>query len=259
VDDIQLGRTVRLLRHRRGWRQVDPAHEAGVGRGDVSHLENGRARILRVEAVRRAVEALGARLRWDAGWRGPEFARLRDAGHAPLQNLTKVGLERLGWLVIAEASFNHFGERGRIDLLAFHPSTGSLLVIEIKTTIADIQELLGALDVKVRMARHVAVEQRWRPIAVVPCLVVAESATARRRIAAHAALFSRFALRGRPANAWIRRPAERVSGVLVFRFQSDAHPRGVSRTNRLRVRPSRAQTVSHPSPDASDSAIVPNQ
>jgi hypothetical protein len=41
----------------------------------------------------------------------------------------------------------------RIDILAFHPLTGSLLVIELKTEIVSIEDLLMTMDVRVR-ERH---------------------------------------------------------------------------------------------------------
>lgn len=40
-------------------------------------------------------------------------------------------------------SFNHYGDRGRYDILAFHPPTGILLVVEVKTGIGDVQATLG--------------------------------------------------------------------------------------------------------------------
>jgi len=40
-----------------------------------------------------------------------------------------------GWLVAAEASFNRYGERGSIDVLAFHPADRVVLVVEVKSVI----------------------------------------------------------------------------------------------------------------------------
>jgi len=39
-----------------------------------------------------------------------------------------------------------YGERGVIDILCFHSPTGSLLVIELKTEIVDVQDLVGGVD-----------------------------------------------------------------------------------------------------------------
>ena len=43
-----------------------------------------------------------------------------------------------------EVSFSVYGERGSIDILAFHASTGSLLVIEIKSVVPDMQSIWPA-------------------------------------------------------------------------------------------------------------------
>ncbi|MGI8829285.1 MAG: hypothetical protein ACR2I5_05890 [Candidatus Limnocylindria bacterium] len=109
-----------------------------------------------------------------------------------------------------------FGGRGSIDLFAWHSATRTLVVIEIKTVIVDVRDLLSNVDRKVRIGRSLAVERGWTPRAVLPVLLVAEGSTARRRIAEHAALFGRFSPRGRSAMAWLRQPdvATALSGVL---------------------------------------------
>lgn len=50
-------------------------------------------------------------------------------------------LQSHGWLPRVEATYSRFGERGSIDVLAFHAATRTLLVVEIKTVIADAQGL----------------------------------------------------------------------------------------------------------------------
>ena len=47
-------------------------------------------------------------------------------------------LRSMGWEVATEISFNMRGDRGTIDILAFHAATGSLLVIEIKSVVPDL-------------------------------------------------------------------------------------------------------------------------
>ena len=54
-----------------------------------------------------------------------------------------------------------YGERGVIDILCFHSPTGSLLVIELKTEIVDVQDLVGGVDRKTRLAARVATERGW--------------------------------------------------------------------------------------------------
>jgi transcriptional regulator with XRE-family HTH domain len=197
MDDAALGASIRALRHRRGWRQADLSRGARVSPSLISALEAGHVDRISLPAVRRVAGALDLRLGWDAGFRGSELARLRDADHARTGELLVRRLERLGWCVNAEVSFNSYGERGRIDILAYHPATRTLLVLEIKTVIVEVQAILGGLSVKQRVAPAVARSLGWRPAAVVPALVVTETTTNRRRLAEHERLFARFTLRGR--------------------------------------------------------------
>jgi hypothetical protein len=142
---------------------------------------------------------------------------LTDLNHAAIQNWLVARLRAWGWVVEAEPSFNHFGDRGRIDALAFHPQRRILLVIEIKTRLDDVQDLIGRLDVKRRIAPIMATQRGWASTAVVPAIVVAEGRTARRRIAAHDALFAAFSLRARAAVAWLRTPQGPIpSGILLL-------------------------------------------
>lgn len=202
----------------------------------VGLLERGRADRLSVHAVHRIGATLEMRLGWDAGYRGPELARLRDADHARLAEWLTRRVETFTWTVVPEASFNHYGDRGRIDLLAYHATTRSLVVVEIKTVIAEIQDLLGALNAKARVAPVVARSLGWPPAHVVPCLVVAESTTNRRRLADHSRLFARFTVRGKAAAAWLRQPNGAPSGLLLLVKLPNRNGNGLRRAGRQRVR-----------------------
>jgi hypothetical protein len=184
----------------------------------------------------RTVEAicntLGARVDVRIHWNGPELDRLLDAAHAALGASVKRRLERWGWVVKVEATYSHYGERGRIDLLAWHPAAGALVVIELKTALVDIQALLGGLDAKVRIARHVAIRYGWEVRGVVPAIVFAEDRAVRKRLAQFEVLFDRFAVRGRPAISWMRRPGGIPAGLLWFASPS---PRRASSGSGRRV------------------------
>jgi hypothetical protein len=241
MRDEQIGRATRSLRHRRGWRQRDVSARARRPRSALVDLEAGRIGHLKVDVIRDLLEAMGARLVIDvlAGASDPRL--LVDAGHAFLQEYWKRRLERWGWIVRAEVSFNRYGDRGRIDLLAFHPATGTLLVVEIKTVLWDLQSLLGALDVKVRNARFVAMDVGWPVRHVVPVVIVAGSTTTRRVIAAHEALFAAFELRGRAAISWAREAGDhRPRGLLILTKVPDVARGDARRAGRRRVRLSAA-------------------
>lgn len=191
-------------------------------------------------------------------WRGADLARLLDESHASIQGRWKERLERWGWQVWVERSFNVYGERGRIDLLAWHPVRRCLLVGEVKTEIADAQDLLGRMDVKVRLApvvcRSLGIRQ---PAMVVPLLLVAEGNTNRDRIRRLAPLLTGFDLRGRQAISWLRlagssRP---LRGLLIVTESRDATGSSVPRPARHRVRSRKGErSVNGPSDGAPDAS-----
>jgi len=204
----RLGRLARMLRVRQRLTQLALAGRAGVSRRAVSLLETGHGDALRLREVEAIVATLGGRFDVRMLWNGPELDRLLDEAHAALGASVKRRLERWGWLVRVEVSYGHFGERGRIDLLAFHPATRVLLVIELKTELVDVQALLGSLDAKVRLAPGIAERFGWSPRAVVPAIVFVEHSATRKRLARVDSLFDEFNRRGREAIGWLRRPAE---------------------------------------------------
>lgn len=239
MRDEALGRALRALRHRRGWRQSDASQHARVARSVVSDMEAGRLDGHALGALRRTAAAVGASIRIELVFAGGDVHRLLDADHAALQNHWKQWLERKGWIVHAEATFNHYGERGSIDLLAWRPPDAALVVIEIKTTLVDIQALLASVDRKARVARTLAAERGWTPSATIPALLIVEGTSARRRLTEHAALFGRFSSRGRAALAWLRGDATSAvtpGGLLCLSKLPHAHRDDRRRAGRQRVR-----------------------
>lgn len=237
VNVERLGRIARTLRVRQRLTQVALAHRAGVSRRAVSILERGGARRLPLGAIESICGALGARADVRVLWNGPELDRLLDAAHAALCAAIKRRLERWGWLVRVEISYSRYGERGRIDLLAFHLATGILLVVEVKTAFVDVQGLLGTLDAKARLATYVAAQYGWQVRAVVPAIAFIEDRAIRDRLRRVDTLFDRFSLRGRKAVTWLRRPREQPSGLLWF--SALPHPGAVPRVSGQRVYPRR--------------------
>ncbi len=237
--DGELGRIARAIRRRKRLRQQDVARLAGTHRSTISKLEIGGASHLTLRTTRRIFDALGGRLDVRALWNGPQLDRLLDEKHAALAAGWKQRLERWQWVVRAEASFSRYGERGRVDLLAWQPAQRILVVIEIKTAMVDAQGLLGPLDVKARLAPTIAGELGWgRPQLVVPMIVFAGESTVRRRVAALAPLFTSFDLRGRSAVGWLHSPklATTPSGLLVFSDLSYAADSRAKQVQPQRVR-----------------------
>jgi hypothetical protein len=211
---------------------------AGVGRSTVSLLERGEGQRLTLAMINRCLDAIGVRVELRAAWHGPELDRLLDEGHAQLQAGWAERLSRWGWQVWTEASYSRYGERGRVDILAWHVASGVLVVAEVKTTLADVQEALGTLDAKARIGPYLAHQVGLtRPRVIVPAFIFAEGMTTRRRVERLAPLFARYALRGRAAVSWLRHPGATVpTGVLIF---SGANRSSVRGSGWQRVRPRR--------------------
>jgi len=237
VDVIRFARAVRLLRRRRGWRQTDLAAAARLSRGALARIEQGHADRVTVITLERLLAPLGARLRTSIDWNGEALDRLLDAAHAGLVDAMLQLLGLRAWLCAPEVSFNLRGERGSIDVLAWHPASGALLVVEVKSVVPDLQATLMALDRKTRLGREVARDRGWTASQADRLLVLPEDRTARRRVQQHEATFA-TALpdRGPAVRRWIRDPSTSAAfaGLLFLSAESGAiarHRMGRGRTS----------------------------
>ncbi|HET7686952.1 MAG TPA: helix-turn-helix transcriptional regulator [Candidatus Limnocylindria bacterium] len=245
MTEDRIGLIVRRLRHRLDWTQVELGRRAGCSGSVVSRVERGHLEACSLSTLRRMLAALGARLTLSVQWRGGELDRLLDADHARLQESWARRKARLrpGWRSRQEVTFSEYGERGSIDDLAFDPATGTLLVTEIKTGIYDAGGTLARLDVKERLAPIIARRLGWKVARVVPCLVLADTRTNRRRLIDHAGQLARFECRGRAAAAWLRDPSAAVAGLLVLEKLPAGGGVSGMRAGRQRVRPRRSGTA----------------
>lgn len=237
MDDLRIGRIGRALRHRLGWRQRDLADRIGLSQGEISLFERGRLEGMPIRTVRRILGGVDAELVLVVRWRGGDLDRLLDAAHARLGDDLVRLLEADGWIVAPEVSFSIFGERGSIDLLAWHEQTRTLLVIERKTEIASVEETFRRHDVKVRLARDIARDRLgWSPAVIARLLVLPEHRTLRRQVNDKAHLFGRvYPARNVEVRRWLQRPIGELSGLM---FWSDTSgERGMrGRPARKRVR-----------------------
>ena len=211
---------------------------AKVSASTISRFERGRVGSCSVKVVRRILEALDAWLLMKVIWRGGELDRLLDADHSMLQErwASRKRASAAGWVSRAEVTYSVFGERGSIDDLSFHESSGTLLVTELKTGIYRADATLAKMDEKVRLAPGIARRFGWRARRVVPCLVVAEGRTNRRRIEQHPAMFGALHRRGWSARRWLADPSHAVGGLLIFEDLSNGHRVRGGRAGRQRVR-----------------------
>jgi hypothetical protein len=123
--------------------------------------------------------------------------------------------------VVPEATFSHYGERGSIDILAWHEEHGALLVVEVKSVVPDMQALLAGVDRKCRLAPHMAADRGWHVRTVSRLIVLPDERTARRRVARrverHASTFDvAYPARIVAVRRWLGRPTGALSGVLFL-------------------------------------------
>ncbi len=215
MDDVRLGRRFRALRHRLGWRQSDVGAKAGVSQDLVSLVERGHIEDASIRSLRAVARALDAELTITLSFRGAELDRLLDEGHAALLGAVAARLGALGWEVRAEVSFAVWGERGSIDVLAWHAPSRTLLVVEIKTELVSVEETLRRHDAKTRLAADVAKDRfGWSATRVARLLVFPDASTPRRAVRRHdAVLRTAYPVRGRALRAWLGSPGGSIAGL----------------------------------------------
>ena len=190
MDDRRVGRIVREVRVRKGWRQDDLARASGVSRSVISDIESGRLDRVSLPTLRAVGTTLDIRISIDAWWRAGEVDRLLDRGHAALVEYTLGLLRDHDWTTRVEVSFNDFGDRGSADVVGWHAAAAELLIGEIKTQIGDVQALHGTFGKKVRVLPGILERtEGWRARSVSRVLVVADSHANRAAVAAHRTTF----------------------------------------------------------------------
>jgi transcriptional regulator with XRE-family HTH domain len=167
----RLGEQVRTARLDRDWTQLELASRSGVSRPMISAIEHGGSGVS-LEALERVCGALDGQLVLDL--HAPLAigrADQRDAAYATCTAAVRRALERTGYTCVTEHPFTDGRLRGWIDLLAFDPATGRLLVVEIKTELRDLGGLQRQVGWYERTARDAARDLGWR-VRTVDCLVV---------------------------------------------------------------------------------------
>ncbi len=173
-------------------------------------------------------------------WNGEGLDRLLDERHASLVEAVVRRLRALGWDVAVEVSFSRFGERGAIDVLAWHPEYRALAVFEVKSVTPDMQAMLGGLDRKARLGPAIARESGWAPLIVARVLVLADTRTNRRRVEEHAATVRAALPAGtRAVQHWLAHP--RSPGIAGVWFATDVRRAAANGGQRDRMRVPRAR------------------
>jgi transcriptional regulator with XRE-family HTH domain len=219
MDRVHVGQVFRALRYQQRLRQADLAARAGVAQQTVSDTECGRFGRLSVDVYCRIAEALGAEVVLTPHWRGPKLARLLDRRHARLQNLTASLLVAKRWEVRSETTFNHFGDRGSVDLLAWRDDRRALLIVEIKSELDDLEETLRVLNMKARVVPRLAAgDTGWTPDLVGVVLVLPDGNSHRDMVARHGSLIdAALPARTVAVRKWIESPVGPLRGIWFLR------------------------------------------
>lgn len=190
-DPVMVGRAIRDIRRAIGWTQRDLARRAGVSQSTVAALEQGHGSVS-IEMAQRVLRAMGARFRLQVD--APFLTDRRDQAepaHARCVAYVADRLQRAGWLVATEVEVGEPGRRGWIDLLAWHPVSHVLLVIEVKTEIHDTGDIERAVARYERGAWSAARARGWAPRMTVGVLLVLATEVVEGRLRDNRATFDR--------------------------------------------------------------------
>jgi hypothetical protein len=154
-----------------------------------------------------------------ARWRGGDLDRLLNARHSAFHEAVAREFARRfpEWTLAPEVSFSVYGERGVIDVLALHAGRRALLVIELKTDVTDVNELVGTFDRKVRLAGQIAADRGWRAATVSGWVIVAPGRTNRVRVATHRAMLrAAFPIDPRRIRGWLQEPRGPMRALSIW-------------------------------------------
>jgi transcriptional regulator with XRE-family HTH domain len=219
MDDQRVGATIRAVRVRRGWRQTDLATRSGVSPATISRLERGHPGSLTLDTIRRVSAALDIRVDLVPRWRAGDLDRLLNAKHSELHELVArwFARELPAWILAPEVSYSIYGERGVVDIVAWHPGRRAILVIELKTDIVDVNQLIGKVGEKARLIRQIVRDRGWDPLTISTWVIVADGRTNRARLASHhAVLRAAFPSDGPQVRRWLANPVDAIAGLSMW-------------------------------------------
>jgi transcriptional regulator with XRE-family HTH domain len=215
----RLGATFRAVRIKRGWRQVDVAARARVDRSVISTIERGHLEAVSIGTLLSIARVLEIQVGFTTRWRAGDLDRLLSSRHSRLHEAVArwFAQDLPHWILAPEVSYSIFGERGVIDILAWHPGQRALLVIELKTDIVDVNDLIGSMDRRRRLAWRIARDRGWDPVTVSTWVLIAGSRTNRARLAAHrSVLRNAFPADGRAMAGWLRLPDREIDAISLW-------------------------------------------
>lgn len=198
------GRACRATRISLRISQQQLADKVGLSRGYVATIERARANPT-LDVVERIGQALGLEarlvLRVPTVLEGP---RQRDLVHARCSGYVDRRLRSLGWLTSREAEVVQGRSHGWIDLLAFHPTSETLLVIEIKTRLDDLGSIERQIAWYGRTAGDVAHRLGWPQRRIASWLLLLASDEVEQAVRMNHEVIARaFPVRARALLEWL--------------------------------------------------------
>jgi transcriptional regulator with XRE-family HTH domain len=154
--------------------QGELAEAAGVSRSLIAGIETARVNPT-LDIVMRVGDALGLDLQLVGQQPNVIDPRRSSFVHGRCSAYTGRRLGGHGWSIRREVEVIHGRSHGWIDILAFHPGSGTLVIVEIKTRLDDLGTIERQLGWYERAAREVAVRAGWRPVIVVSWLLLLDS------------------------------------------------------------------------------------
>jgi transcriptional regulator with XRE-family HTH domain len=245
VTDIEFGRALRAIRHRRGWTQEEVGRRAGIPQTMVSRAERGQFESMSVRSVRAICGALEVRLLFAPSWRGGELDRLLDEDHAALTSAVVKLMQRYGWTPLVEVTFSRFGERGSIDVLGVKAERRAVVVNECKTDLTSTEALNRGVDRKARLAADIVHERLgWRPQLIGRLVTLTDTTSNRRRVAAEPLLDAAYPRRGPDVLQWLRDPVGPMAGLKFLALSvGGAEARSPRGRKRVRKPPARHRSA----------------
>lgn len=155
--------------------QQHVADAVGIHRGHLANIEAGRAN-LSVDLMERIAGTLGQRL--DLTVEPPKFVatpRPHDTIHAWCSGYATRHFNRAGWATAREVDVSAGDVHGWIDLFAFDPRSGTVVIVEIKTRVDDLGGIERQIGWYERQAAAAAGRLGWRPRRIVVWLIVLAS------------------------------------------------------------------------------------
>jgi DNA-binding XRE family transcriptional regulator len=143
-----------------------------VSRAHIAAIETGRANPS-MRLVDRIADALGLEL--ELIGRPPTViggVHQRDFLHARCSGYVDRRLGHAGWETRRELEVVHARSHGWIDLLAYHPVSRTLVIVEIKTTLDDFGAVERQLGWYERSSTDLAHRIGWRPTQAISWLLL---------------------------------------------------------------------------------------